>query len=108
MRRVGIWASGLLASAIPFAFVGAVIALVACVFDAAGQHTPPARSELSFQPEAAQPEQALAVASVEAQRQLGKHPRHQHAGPPRQAASHFRVSQSSLASRARVPFLPFW
>jgi hypothetical protein len=64
MRRVGIWASGLLASAIPFAFVGAVIAFVACVFDAVGQHAPPARSGGSFQAEAASPEQVLTVADA--------------------------------------------
>ena len=64
MRRVGIWASGLLASAIPFLFVGAVIAFVAYVFDAVGQHAPPARSGASFQAEAASPEQVLTVADA--------------------------------------------
>jgi hypothetical protein len=76
MRRVGIWASGLLASAIPFAFVGAVIAFVACVFDAVGQHAPPARSGASFQAEAASPEQVLTVADAQhdvAHLKLGKH-----------------------------------
>ena len=37
MRKVSIWASGLLASAIPFVFVGAVIVLGACIFEAVGQ-----------------------------------------------------------------------
>jgi len=45
MRKVGIWVSGLLASAIPFIFVGAVIALLACVFDALGG----ARADCPFQ-----------------------------------------------------------
>jgi hypothetical protein len=57
MRTVSIWASGLLASAIPFIFVGAVIAFGACVFDAVGEHAPPARSSTSFQ--ATPPEQVL-------------------------------------------------
>jgi hypothetical protein len=56
MRTVSIWASGLLASAIPFVFVGGVIAFLACVFDAVGQHAPPARSGPSSQAEAASPE----------------------------------------------------
>jgi hypothetical protein len=66
MRRVSIWAGGLLASAIPFIFVGAVIAFGACVFDAVGQHAPPARSSTSFQAEATPPEQVLTVASADA------------------------------------------
>src|SRR5215469_16990969 len=85
MRRVGIWASGLLASAIPFVLVGAVIAFVACVFDAVGQHAPPARSGASFQAEAASPEQVLTVADAPhgvAQLKIGKHAqsdrRHRH------------------------------
>ena len=78
MRRVSIRASGLLASAIPFVFVGAVIAFVAYVFDAKGQHAPPARSRASFQAEAATPESTVAVASADAphdvvQRQAAKH-----------------------------------
>ena len=76
MGRVGIWASGLLASAIPFAFVGAVIAFVACVFDAVGQHAPPARSGGSFQAETASPEQVLTVADAShdvARLKSGKH-----------------------------------
>jgi hypothetical protein len=97
MRRVGIWASGLLASAIPFAFVGAVIAFVACVFDAVGQHAPPARSEASYQAEAASPEQVLIVADAPydvAQHKPGTHAqsdrRHHHT----QSRSRFRVRLS--------------
>jgi hypothetical protein len=96
MRRVSIWASGLLASAIPFVFVGAVIAFGACVFEAAGQHAPPAHSEASFQAEATPPGQLLALASADApadvaQRKLAKQQlakrahgdaRHHDAGPP--------------------------
>ena len=55
MKTLSIWASGLLASAIPFVFVGAVIAFGACVFDAVGEHAAPARSSTSFQAEAAPP-----------------------------------------------------
>jgi hypothetical protein len=107
MRRVGIWASGLLASAIPFIFVGAVIAFSACVFDAQGERAPPARFRVSFQEEAAPLEQALAFANANApddvaQRQPGKHAhgdadarRHHHA-PTRR--SHFR---------SRVRYSPF-
>ena len=95
MRTVGIWASGLLASAIPLIFVGAVIVFSACVFDAQGEYTPPARSRASFQEEAAPPEQALNVSSADApddvaQRQPGGHAhcdadarRHHHAPPRR-------------------------
>jgi hypothetical protein len=102
MRTVSIWASGLLASAIPLIFVGAVFALLACVFDAVGQHAPAARSEASFQAEAAPLEQVLTVASADApadvaQRQSGKHAhsdaderRHHHA----QSRSHPRVRPS--------------
>jgi hypothetical protein len=91
MRRVSIWASGLLASAIPFIFVGAVIAFGACIFEAVGQQEPPARSSTSFQTEATRPEQVLTVASANApddvaQRQsdnyaYGDAPHHD-AGPP--------------------------
>ena len=70
MGKVGIWVSGLLASAIPFIFVGAVVALLACVFDAVGEHRPTARSRASFQAEAAPTEQVVAVADA----------RHHHAG----------------------------
>ena len=97
MRTVSIWASGLLASAIPFVFVGGVIAFLACVFDAVGQHASPARFGASFQAEAASPEQVLTVADAPhdvAQRQAGKHPdgdaRHHHA----QSRSHSRVRPS--------------
>jgi hypothetical protein len=99
MRTVSIWASGLLASAIPFIFVGAVIVFGACIFEAVGQHAPTARS---FQEEAAPPEQALTVASANApddaaQRQPDKHAdahHHHHAGSPRRSRSHSRVRHS--------------
>ena len=103
MRRVGIWASGLLASAIPFVFVGAVIAFGACVF-AVGQHAPTSRSGASFQAEAASPEQALTLASADAaqrkpsKRQPAKHARgdapHHYAGPPRQSRPYSRERPS--------------
>ena len=89
MRTVSIWASGLLASAIPFIFVGAVIAFGACVFDAVGEHAPPARSSTSFL--ATPPEQVLTVASADApddvaQRQPDNYAYgdalHHDAGPP--------------------------
>jgi hypothetical protein len=64
MRKVSIWASGLLASAIPFVFVGAVIVFGACIFEAVGQ--PPAHSSAPFQAEAAPPEQVLVVAGADA------------------------------------------
>lgn len=99
MRTVSIWASGLLASAIPFVFVGAVIVFGACVFEAVGQHAPPVHSSAPFHAEAAPPEQVLAVASADApndvaQRQPIKHAhrdaRHHHA----QSRSHSRVKPS--------------
>jgi hypothetical protein len=105
MRAVGIWASGLLASAIPFIFVGAVVAFSACVFDAQGEHAPPDRSRASYQGEVAPPQQALTIASADAledvaQHQLGKHAngdadarRHHHA-PPRRSRFHSRVTHS--------------
>src|SRR5215472_6495405 len=99
MRRVGIWASSLLASAIPFVLVGAVIAFVACVFDAVGQHAPPARSGASFQAEAASPEQVLTVADAPhgvAQLKLGKH-----------AQSDRRHHHTQSHSRSRVRPSPF-
>jgi hypothetical protein len=103
MRRVSIWASGLLALAIPFIFVGAVIALGACIFEAVGQHGPPAHSSAPLQTEVAPPEQVLTVARAGApderqpdKRQTSKHAhgnaRHDHA----QSRSHSRVN-SSLA-----------
>jgi hypothetical protein len=66
MRTVGIWISSLLASAIPFVFVGAVIVFLACVFDAEGEQAPTDRSRASFQGEAlpATPERALIVADT--------------------------------------------
>src|SRR6516164_11637353 len=89
MRQVSIWASGLLASAIPFVFVGAVIVLGACIFEAVGQQ--PADSSAPFHAEAVPSEQVLTVASVDtpddvAQRQpdnyaYGDAPHHD-AGPP--------------------------
>ena len=108
MRTVGIWASGLLTSAIPFVFVGAVIAFSACIFDAQGEHAPRPRSRASFQEEAAPPEQALAVATAiapddVAQRLPGKHAhgatdarRNQHA-PPRRSRFRFRERYSPFA-----------
>jgi hypothetical protein len=101
MRRIGIWASGLLASAIPFLFVGAVIAFVACVFDAVGQHAPPARSGASFQAEAASPEQALIVANAQhdvAQLKSGKHA---------QSDRRHRHTQSRSRSRVRPSLFEF-
>src|SRR5262249_25618815 len=118
MRTAGIWASGLLAPAIPFVLVGAVITFAAFVFDAVGHHAPPARSELSFQPEVAPPEQALAVATADAQndvaqRQPAKHAygdarRHQHASPSPKSRSHSRVSHSSLVNAGIGPSLSIW
>jgi hypothetical protein len=109
MRNVGIWVSGLLASAIPFIFVGAVFALLACVFDAVGEHAPIARSRASFQAEAAPPEQVLAVASADApdnadQRQAGKHAhsdarRHQAS----RSCSHPRVRHTSVVNGEIAP-----
>jgi hypothetical protein len=121
MRTVGIWASGLLASAIPFIFVGAGIVFSACVFDAQGEHAPPASSRASFQEEAAPPEQALAVATANAPddvpRQPGKHARgdadarrHHHA-PPRQSRFHSRVRYSPFEfafGRLRAAFANHW
>ena len=116
MRRVSIWASGLLASAIPFIFVGAVIAFGACVFDAVGQHAPPAGSSRSFQAEASPPEEVLTVASAGAphdvaQRQAGKHAhgdaRHHHT----QSRSHSRVRPSPFEfgfGRLRAAFANQW
>src|ERR1700751_339465 len=104
MRTVSIWASGLLASAIPFIFVGAVIVLGACIFEAVGQHAPPAHSSAPFHAEAAPPEQVLAVASADApndvaQRQPIKHAnrdaRHHHA----RSHSHSRVRHSALVNQ---------
>ena len=89
MRKVSIWASGLLASAIPFVFVGAVIVLGACIFEAVGQQ--PADSSAPFHAAASPSEQVLTVASVDtlddvAQRQpdnyaYGNAPHHD-ASPP--------------------------
>ena len=89
MRKLSIWASGLLASAIPFVFVGAVIVLGACIFEAVGQQ--PADSSAPFHAAASPSEQVLTVASVDtpddvAQRQpdnyvYGDAPHHD-ASPP--------------------------
>ena len=96
MRKLSIWASGLLASAIPFVFVGAVIVFGACIFEAVGQHAPPAHPSSPFY--------MLTVASADApnnvaQRLPSKHAqsdrRHQH------ARSHSRVRYSSLAYQWR-------
>jgi hypothetical protein len=121
MRTVGIWASGLLASAIPFIFVGAVIAFSAYVFDAQGEQTPPIRSRASFQEEATLPEQALAVTTANApddvQRQPGKHARgdadarRYHHAPPRRSRFHSRVRYSPFEfgfERLRAAFANQW
>ena len=86
MRKLSIWASGLLASAIPFVFVGAVIVLGACIFEAVGQQ--PADSNAPFHAEAVPSEQVLSVDTPNdvAQRQpdnyaYGDAPHHD-AGPP--------------------------
>ncbi len=109
MRTVSIWAGGLLASAIPFIFVGAAIALLACIFNAVGQHAPPARSAALFQPEAAPLEQALAIAPADvpddiAQRQPEKRQARKHApGDARhhhaRSRSQSRVRHSSLVNQ---------
>ena len=110
MRTVGIWASGLLASAIPFVLVGAVITFAACMFEAVGQHTP-ARSE--FQSQVAPPEQLLAFASADAPDDLAlpqsaKHARHHHMGPRPQSRSHSRVRHSSLMNGSIAPVPSYW
>jgi len=118
MRRVSIWASGLLVSAIPFIFVGAVIAFGACVFDAVGQHAPPAGSSASFQAEASPPEEVLTVASAGApderqpnKRQTSKHAhsdgRHHHA----RSRFHSRVRYGPFEfgfGRLRAAFANQW
>jgi hypothetical protein len=121
MRTVGIWASGLLASAIPFILVGAVVAFSAFVYDAQGEQTPPAPSRASFQEEAAPPEQALAVATANApddvQRQPAKHARgdadvhHYRHAPPRRPRFHSRVRYSPFEfsfERLRAAFANQW
>jgi hypothetical protein len=109
MRKVGIWVSGLLASAIPFIFVGAVIALLACVFDAVGEHASTTRSGASFQAEATPREQVVAVASADApddvaQPQAAKHAhgdaRQHHA---RRSRSHSRVRHTSVVNGEIAP-----
>jgi hypothetical protein len=95
MRRVGIWASSLLASAIPFVFVGSAIVFGACIFEAVGQHEQPA-----FHLEDRPPELVQTVASADEhqanKRQTGKHAhgdaRHHHA----QSRSNSRASYSWL------------
>ena len=119
MRTAGIWAGGLLASAIPFIFVGAVIAFSACVFDAQG--APPVRSKASFQEEAAPPDVGLAVATANApddvQRQPGKHARgdadarHYHHAPAHRSRFHSRVRYSPFEfgfERLRAAFANQW
>jgi hypothetical protein len=94
MRTVGIWLSGLLASTIPFIFVGAVIAFGACVFDAEGDHALTARFKALSRAEAATPERLL-VADAVAPRQPGKqahgNARRHHAHPPRRSRFRSRV-----------------
>ena len=99
MRTVGIWLSSLLASAIPFIFVGAVVAFLACVFDAGGEHALTARSRASSQAEAAAPKRVLTIAGADApaERQQGKHAhgdadaRRHHRATPRRSHFHSRV-----------------
>jgi hypothetical protein len=104
MRAVGIWVSSLLASTIPFIFVGAVIAFGACVFDAEGEHAP-SRAGASFQAEAATPKRVF-VADADASRQPGKHVhdarRHHQARSPRRSRFHSRV-----IARFEFGFWPF-
>ena len=96
MRRVSIWASGLLASAIPFAFVGAVIVFGACIFEAVGLHAPPAHPSSPFH--------MLTVASANEPNNVARHQSSKHAQSDRRhqhARSHSRVSYSSLAYQWR-------
>jgi hypothetical protein len=103
MRTVVIWFSSLFASAIPFAFVGAIIVFLACVFDAQGEHAPPAHSDAPLQAEAAAPKLALAVADTDAlaKHSPGKHAhgdadsRHHHA-TPRRSRFHSHVRHRPL------------
>jgi hypothetical protein len=99
MRTVGIWASGLLASAIPFIFVGAGIVFSACVFDAQGEHAPPASSRASFQEEAAPPEQALAVATANAPDDVPRQPVSTLAATP----THVAITTRRRASPVSTP-----
>jgi hypothetical protein len=98
MRRTGIWASGLIASAIPFVFVGAVIVFGACIFEAMGQHAQPA-----FHLEDGPPEQVQTVASVGAldEHQPNKHQSDKHA----HSDAHHHHAQSRSNSRARYSWL---
>ncbi len=109
MKKVGIWVSGLLASAIPFIFVGALIALLACVFDAVGEHGPTAHSKASFQADAAQTEQMAAVASADALDNIARRQpsrdahddaRHHRAG---RSGSHPRVRHTSVVNAQFAP-----
>jgi hypothetical protein len=88
MRTIGIWASGVLASAIPFIFVGVVLAFSNCVFDAQGEHAPLAPSRESFQEEASPPEQAASF--------------QEEAAPPEQATS-FKSEQTFAVPTANAP-----
>src|SRR5215469_7585417 len=95
MRRVGIWASSLLASAIPFVFVGSAVVFGACIFEAVGQHEPPA-----FHLEDGPPEQVQTVASgFEHQPNKPQSDKHAHGD----ARHHHARSRSN--SRARYSWL---
>lgn len=98
MRKVGIWVSGLLASAIPFIFVGALMALLACVFDAVGEHRPTAHYTTSFQAEAAPTEQVAAVASANALENIAQR---QPSGDAHDDARHHGAARSGSQPRMR-------
>jgi hypothetical protein len=109
MRTVGIWIGSLLASAIPFVFVGAVIVFVACVFDAEGEHAPTARSGASFQGEAqpATPERALIVADTPddvAQRRSDANAHPDHRDHRAHVAKQWKRRNESTRSRRHVRF----
>ena len=96
MRRVSIWASSLLASSIPFVFVGAAIVFGACIFEAVGQHEQPA-----FHLEDGPPEQVQTVASVRFEHQPNKRQSDKHAHSD--ARHHHARSRSD--SRAKYSWL---
>jgi len=95
MRRVGIWASSLLASAIPFVFVGAAIVFGACIFEAVGQREQPA-----FYLEDGPPEQVQTVASAD-EHQPNKRQSDKHV----QSDARHRHARSRSNSRARYSWL---
>ena len=95
MRRVGIWASSLLASTIPFVFVGAAIVFGACIFEAVGQHELPA-----FHLEDAPPEQVQTVASADENQ-----PNKRQAGNRAHGDTRHHHARSRSNSRARYSWL---